>query len=252
MLLASWVVLASCSGTSDTAPESATTAIEAPPAPELVVCTDAPYEPFEFGDEELTGFDVELVDAVAGQIDRSATFELIPLDQFEAALTSGTCELAASALPILEPGISSLLFSTPYLAVDQALLVRTDDAGVLPTFESVVARPVGVVTDSPSADFATGALPPDAQVVGFPTVDEAVDALGAGTVDAVVADAPVAGHLVLDDDRFTVTDTAPTDVRYGIAAGQGGAELLASVDQALAALEADGTLPDLRRAWFGS
>jgi polar amino acid transport system substrate-binding protein len=248
MLLASSVVFVSCSGTSDTATEGATTS----EAPGLGVCTDAPYEPFEFGDEELTGFDVELVDAVAEQIDRSATFELTPLDQFEAALAAGTCELVVSALPVAEPGTSSLVFSTPYLAIDQALLVRADDAGTLPTFGSVAALPVGVVTDSPSADFAAGALPPDVQVVGFPTIDEAVDALGAGTVAAVVADAPVAGHLVIDDDRFAVTDTEPTDVRYGIAAGPAGTELLASVDQALATLEADGTLPDLRRTWFGS
>ena len=245
VLLGISLAVAACGSSS----EGSTTSV-APSGEPLTVCSDIPYEPFEFGDPaNLTGFDVDLVDGIGARLDRPVTFVATPLDQFAAALAAGTCELIASALPIT--GTAGLAFSDPYLHVDQSLLVRSPDSATYPTVATLGGHTVGVLADSPSADLAASALPADASVQGFTTFDEAVDALRAGTVDAVLGDAPLTGHAALSDDSLTVTQTLPSETDYGLATAPTDATLLAGVNQALAQMTADGSLDELRTRWFG-
>lgn len=239
--------LTACSGS------SGRSAVDSTPAPQpLLVCSDIPYEPFEFSEDgELTGFDVELVDAISARLDRAATFVPTPLDQFTTALDAGTCALVASALPIPDPTSTPLVFSDAYLDVAQALLVRADDAPRLSTIAATGGATVGVVTDSPSADFAPGSLPPEAAVRQFATADDAMTALAAGEIDAVLTDAPIAEHAALRDPSLVVTERRPTTTRYGLATNAAGVALLDQVNAALAEIRSDGTYESLTKTWFG-
>jgi polar amino acid transport system substrate-binding protein len=248
--LVALVGLSSCGGSSRSGSEDS---VSAAPQPEIRVCTDIPYDPFEYeSGGQPTGFDVELVTTVANRMGRTATFVTTPLDQFAPALASGFCELVASALPITTVPAGSLAFSDPYLDVGQATLVRASDAERFPTFDSLAGATVGAVADSPSADFARSTLPPGTMTTTFATIDDAVAALQAGRLEAVVIDAPVAGHLALHDDTLRVTEARPTDTRYGLATSASGTTLLAEVNNALAELRSDGTLHSLSVRWFGS
>jgi len=219
--------------------------------PSLAVCSDIPYEPFEFGaPDDPEGFDVDLLDAVAERLDRSVTFVATPLDQFAQALAVGRCEVVASALPITDAATSPLVFSEPYLEVDQSLLVHRADEESLSTTEALTGRTVGVVTGSVGADLAASELGPNATIIDFPTHADALAALESGAVDAVLADGPLNDHAALEDASLTVTVRRPTDVRYGLATAPDG-DLLVQVDAALAELRADGTLDELTRRWFG-
>ena len=141
-----------------------------PPGDVLAVCSDIPYEPFEFGpSDDLTGFDVDLVDAIGERLGRPVSFVATPLDQFATSLADGRCRLVASAVPIDEHGATGLVFSDPYLHVDQSLLVRKDDASTLTGLAALDTRTVGVVVDSPGADLAAGLLG-TATVQGFATI----------------------------------------------------------------------------------
>lgn len=238
---------AACAGSS---PEETATTETTLGGPVLTVCSDIPYEPFVYGDpSQPEGFEVDLVEAVGTSLDRPVTFRSTPYDQLAPTLTAGGCDLAASAIPVTDTG--EMAFSTPYLDVDMAVLVRTADAAALSSVEALAGHQVGVVSDTPSADVFAGVAPADAVVQGFVTVDDAVAALRAGTVDAVVADAPVVDHLVLDDPTTEVAVRVPTGTRYGFGLAPTNATLLAEVDQALAALSADGTLTALTTRWFG-
>ena len=241
--------LVACAASSAGDPDdsaSTTTATEA-----LLVCSDVPYEPFEFErDGELVGYDVDLVDAVAERLGRQARVVATPLDQFPAALDAGSCQLVASALPIPDPGSTTLVFSDPYLDIAQALLVKSPDAGRLSSMAATAGATVGVVTDSPSADFAEAALPPDTVVVPFPTIDDAVAALVGDEIDAVVADSPLARYAARDDGTLAITEEQPTPIRYGLATDGARAPLLTPVNAALAELRSDGTLDELSRTWF--
>ena len=249
---AALLTLAACACASASTSVSAPGDGSAPGSPVLSVCSDIPYPPFELtGADGPTGFDIDLVTELGSRLGRTVEITPTPLDGFADAFARGTCDLAASALVIPGPGVSPWPFSVPYLAVDQSLLVRSSEASQLPSFSSLSGRRVGVVADSTSADFAATNLPTDATVVPFPSVDDAVGALRAGTVDAIVADGPVASSVASTDGAFTVTEARPTSVRYGLAIDPTDASLLSEVNTTLQAMDADGTLQRLSDPWFG-
>jgi ABC-type amino acid transport substrate-binding protein len=96
---------------------------------ELLVCSDVPYPPFEFEDEdgEFTGFDIELVRAIGMRLDLQVEVIALGFDPIASgtALNSGQCDLAASAITITEERAENLLFSDPYYDASQSLLAAT-------------------------------------------------------------------------------------------------------------------------------
>jgi len=248
------VATAACGGSGDGTSTGGATDAPGSTAggPLLEVCTDPPYEVFEFGEPpDLDGFDVELVELVAARLDRPVAFVVTPFDQFGAALADGSCELVASALPVDTTGTSPLAFSAPYLLVDQAVVVRSADAAGIDGAAGLAGRTVGVVEGSAGADLAAGLLPPDTRVETFLTWTELEGAVRRGEVDAALGDGPLADRAALVDGGLTVVERAAPDVAYALATAPSATALLTQVDAALAELVADGSLAELRATWFG-
>ena len=97
----------------------------------LTVCSDIPYAPFEFivkgNGEGLTGFDVELVRALAERLGLTAEFKATPFDAIIPSLAAGNCDLVASATTITEERRRKVAFTEPYFDADQSLLLRAGD-----------------------------------------------------------------------------------------------------------------------------
>lgn len=96
----------------------------------LTVCTHLAYRPFQFKDDSnvTVGFDVDVMDLVAKKL--GVTQEIFDIE-FE-QITSGAvfaakkCDAAAAAITITAARQKATLFSDPYFAATQALLVKTD------------------------------------------------------------------------------------------------------------------------------
>ncbi len=110
---------------------------EAGPGPEasdvegsktIKVCSDIPYAPMEFEGEgprglQYTGFDIDLLDAMAVTMD--AKLEIIDseFDGILGNLSAGTCDVVASSLTITPERQKEVDFTEPYFDADQSLLV---------------------------------------------------------------------------------------------------------------------------------
>jgi polar amino acid transport system substrate-binding protein len=119
---------------------------------------------------------------------------------------------------------------------------------------------IGSVGDLPgktvaSVDASTAArflgnigVPP----VIVPSVDDAIQLLQSGQVQAVVYDAPVLQYKLLKvgDEQLHLAETVFNPEDYGIAFPQG-SDLVEPIDQAILALVEDGTYEILRTKWFG-
>lgn len=82
----------------------------------LTVGSDVPYPPFEeFGASktEFTGFDVELLEAIAAKIGRTPEFQDTSFDTIFRDLAQGKFEMVASATTITEEREESVDFTTP-------------------------------------------------------------------------------------------------------------------------------------------
>ena len=93
----------------------------------LTVCTHLPYEPFQYKEDgKIVGFDVDLVDLVAEELDVEQTIVNTPFETIETgqAMSTGKCDLAAAGMTITEERARVMDFSDPYFNATQALLVQ--------------------------------------------------------------------------------------------------------------------------------
>ena len=95
----------------------------------LTVCSDIPYAPMEMEGEgprglQYTGFDIELIDAMAVTMDAKVEVLDVVFDGILGNLAAGTCDVVASSLTIPEERQAEVDFTEPYFAADQSLLVK--------------------------------------------------------------------------------------------------------------------------------
>ena len=232
------VVLAACGGDD----ESAT----------LTVCSDIPYPPFEFVDETsplgYSGFDIELIAAIGERIGREVTIVESGFDALTsgAAMAAGQCDLAIAAMTITPERAQQIDFSDVYYEAIQSLLVP-EGSSISSIADLVAGVRVGVQSGTTGEDYASENVP-GAEIVGFENPGDLLTALVAGTIDAVLQDAPVnEDHAASNATR--VVETYDTGESYGIAFEKG-SPLVAEVNEALAAIRADGTYDALFDKYF--
>lgn len=214
----------------------------------LTVGSDIPYPPFEQGDApNYTGFDVELVEALAAKIDRTARFQDTSFDTIFRDLAQGKFEMVASATTITPEREENVDFTDPYYLSEQALLVK--EGSDLKSVEELAGVTVGVQQGTTGQEFSeeeTGA----AEVRPYPEGPDAVNALVAGTVDAVVIDLPVAEDAVSKQGGVEISTSIPTDEQYGFVVAEGEEELLEELNKALKEIKDDGTYAEIYEKWF--
>lgn len=95
----------------------------------LKVCSDIPYAPMEMegkGPRGLayTGFDIELMDAMAATMDAKLEILDVGFDGILGNLAAGKCDVVASSLTITDERAKEVDFTDPYFDADQSLLVK--------------------------------------------------------------------------------------------------------------------------------
>lgn len=248
------LVLAACGGSDDEATAGATDGLGLISAGALTVCTDAPYEPFEFQDEngEWTGFDMDLMRAIATEIgDLRLEVTVQPFDGIWLAPRAGTCDIVASAMTITEERQANALFTDPYFDADQSLLVRAEDADVLVDAASLTGRTVAVQTGTTGETYAADNLS-GATIVSFDEPAAMFLALEGRQVDAILQDLPVNAERAIANSDLALTATFPTGEQYGFAVAQDNTALAAAVNTALAATRTSGTYQEIFEKYFGS
>jgi polar amino acid transport system substrate-binding protein len=272
MLLAVLALLAAASGCSkkeESAPapgavppggEAAALIKDAPlVAPgKLTVCSDIPYAPFEFNDrdkaggDQLTGFDVELVRAMAAQLALTADFKTTPFDAIIPALAAGNCDMVASATTITDERKQKVAFTQPYFDADQALLIRAADKERYKQLGDLKGKTIGVQSGTTGESYAKANTPAGATVKDFPGAEDLFNALASGDIDAVLQDFPVNKYRALKaPEQFAMTETFKTGEQYGFAAAKDHAKLAAALDAALASVRQSGEYDRIYKAWFG-
>lgn len=220
---------------------------------QLTVCSEIPYPPFEFEAEDgsFTGFDIDLITAIAEELGLEAnvtntSFEGI---QSGAALSAQQCDVAASAMTITEEREENLDFSEPYYEADQSLLTTTDSG--ISTLEDTSGAVIGVQAETTGAAYANENAPEDAEITEFTSGADAITALQSGQVDAVLQDLGPNADAASKDDSLSVVETYPTGESYGFAVAEEGSDaLLTAINDALASLRENGSYDEIYNRYF--
>lgn len=220
---------------------------------QLTVCSDTPYEPFEFEgpDGEQTGYDIDLLRAIADDAGLGLEVLDLPFDGILGSLAAGDCDVVGSAVTITEERAQQVDFSDPYFDADQSLLVRAADEATYATLDSLAGQRIGVQAGTTGETYANENLPDGAEVVSFEDADGLFGALTSSDIAAVLQDFPVNAYRATQDEAFVVTETFPTGEQYGFAVAKGNESVLALVNDGLATLRDDGRFDEIFATYFG-
>ena len=212
----------------------------------LTVCTNPPYEPFEFKEgDQIVGLDIDIVQEVANDLGVDLALVETGFDgiQSGAALNAGSCDLVASGITITEERAGKLDFSDPYFDANQGLLVPAGSS--LDSLESLAGVTVGVQQATTGETFAAdNAL----NAVQFEDLGLQIQALKNGQVEAIINDIAVLGPYV--DDSFVIGTQFETGEQYGLGVKTGNTALLDAVNGTLERIVTDGTYDEIYARWI--
>lgn len=240
------LTLTACGGGSPT-PAASDGAIQLINAGKLTVCSDVPYEPFEFQkDGQTVGFDIDIAKEVAKDLNA----ELSIVDSSFEAIETGTaltqCDLSISSISITDVRKSVMDFSTPYMDDDLTLLATT--ASGITGIDSAKGKKVGVQQATTGAKYAAE-KGIDAQQ--FEDTGLLVQAIQAGTIDAALGNQSVLAYAIKDNSAWKRVEDYASGEKLGIAYKKGNTAMGDKVNATLKRLTDDGSLKKFETTWFG-
>ncbi|MBG6085299.1 ABC transporter substrate-binding protein [Zhihengliuella flava] len=215
----------------------------------LTVCSDLPYEPFEFRDEngEIVGFDMDIASEIAADLD----VELNVLDDgfegIQSGLALNKCDISISSISITEERKGNMDFSTPYMDDDLTLVAPAD--GEIEDLESAAGKRVAVQTGTTGETYAQEQ---GLTAVGFEDAGLQLEALKAGTVDAALGNVSVLGYGIADEEGFERVEDYETGEQLGISIKKGNSAMAEAVNGTLERLDESDKLDELEEKWFGA
>jgi ABC-type amino acid transport substrate-binding protein len=215
---------------------------------QLLVGIDTPFPPFERGQApNVSGFDPDLFNRIAEKLGLEVTYQDVSFDTIFRDVAQGKFDVAISATTITPERQKTVSFSDPYYQANQSLLVAAGSD--IRNVDDLGGTTVGAQDGTTGEDYANDET--DAgDVRGFPEGPDAVNALRAGQVDAVIIDQPVAVDAVESLGGIEIAQEIVTSELYGIYVAKDKTALLEEINSALQELKDDGTLADLYEQYF--
>ena len=215
----------------------------------LVVGTDTPYPPFEFGEPpNYRGFDMDLIRGITRQLRLKLVIVDTAFDTIFSDVANGKFDLAASATTITPHRKQVVSFSKPYYESRHALVVRKGSP--INSLRQLRNRVVGVQTGTSAEYFAMRQIRTKT-VKSYPSGAATLAALKRRKVGAVLIDDGFARRALHRGTRkIKIAKTISTGEWYGFAVAKESRKLRRGVNWALARLDKNGTYPRLYRKWF--
>ena len=177
------------------------------------------------------------------------TFEATNFDSIVTGVQTGLYDLGISGMYITEERQANVDFSDPYLQDGQSCIVKTDTA--ITDNASLMGKKIGSQTGTTGIESAEASTTAE-NVFSYTKALDAVMDLKGGKLDAVITDTPVAKRILkeLNDSTLTISTTVAFDAQYyGIAIAKGKDDLKAKINDAIKALQDDGTIDALVLKW---
>nr|MBF0684189.1 amino acid ABC transporter substrate-binding protein [Pseudomonas sp.] len=217
----------------------------------LRIGTEGTYAPFTFHDAsgDLVGFDVEIGRAIAEHIGVEAEFVEGPWDGLIAGIDANRYDVVINQVGITEERQAKYDFSEPYIASKAALVVRGDNTDIT-SFESLAGKKSA---QSLTSNFGKLAESFGAELVGTEGFDQSIALVLQGRADATINDSLSFFDFKTQqpDADVKVVATADDADFSGVLLAKGKPELLAAINEALAAIKADGSYAEISQKYFG-
>lgn len=237
--------LAACSG-GDAQPAAEGSAT----ADVLRVGTEGTYSPFSFHDASgaLTGYDVEVITAVADELGLDVEFSETTWDSIFAGLEAERYDVIANQVTVNDERRAKYDFTEPYTVSTGVAVVPADDTTV-----TSLADVAGLTAaQSATSNWSQVATDAGAKVEAVEGFTQAVALLQQGRIDVTFNDdLAVLDYLNQSGDTSVKIAFETGDTVEQAFALRKDSELTARIDEALATLRSNGTLAEISQKWFG-
>ena len=214
----------------------------------LIMATNAAFPPYEFIEgNEIVGIDAEIAGAIAEKLGLELQIDDMEFDSIIESVKGGKADMGLAGMTVTEERKEIIDFTASYATGVQVVIVKEDSA--IASIDDLKGKKIGVQLGTTGDIYASdttenGGYGED-NVIRYKTGADAVQALKAGKVQAVIIDNEPAKAFVAANEGLEILDGEWTKEDYAIAIAKENTELLTKVNDALAELEDEGKLAEI-------
>jgi polar amino acid transport system substrate-binding protein len=216
----------------------------------IVVATEGAFAPFNFFEgKKLSGYEVELAEAVVKQMGLKLEWKTIGFDALLAGLQQDKWDLVIASHGINEERAKAVTFAEPHYCTGGVIVSKE---GKLKTAADLAGKVVAVQVGTSYMDNVKKVAGVK-EVKTFPKDPEVMAALAAGRVDAAVSDKftvrEALGSKALTKANLKIGDFLFVE-QVAAAVAKGNTGLAGAFNTALKALQGDGTVAKISQKYF--
>ena len=193
--------------------------------------------------DNYTGFDVEVAKYVAKELGYTdVEFKESPSAQRETLIQSDQVKMIFATYSITDDRKQKISFGGPYFIAGQDLLVKADNTDITGP-DSLNGKKLCSVTGSTSAKKIKDNYASGVQLQEFDTYSKCVEALSAGSIDAVTTDNVILAGFAAQPQyqgKLKVVGKPFSEERYGVGITKGDTDLCGKINTALEKMVSDG------------
>ena len=207
-------------------------------AGKLTIATSPDFPPFEsLEGGEVVGIEPDIMKLICDKLGVEAEFVQMDFDSVLIGIQAAKYDCAMSGITVTPAREKNMLFTVPYYNAAQVIVVAE---GSPITGKADLNGKVASVQTGTTAE--SGCQDEGIEVQAFAANADAKAALTTGKVDAWVVDNLTAMQMVEEGDGLVILEEKMTEEPYAFAFAMGSEDLVAAINDALAALIADGTV----------
>jgi polar amino acid transport system substrate-binding protein len=219
-------------------------------AGQLTYGTAATFAPFEYmKDGALVGFDIDLINAIAKQMNLKPDPSNTQFSGLIPALQGGRTDIINSAM-YMTPARAAQVDFVPYLKLgDRVVVTAGNPAKITGRDDSICGKIIAVTLGGIEETYARNHAAPT--ILTLPTAQDSILSLRQGRADAIYNSTP--GTVTLLEEVPGVYEAVGPEfevtTHIGIAVNKGNKPMADAIGQALAKVVADGTYKQLIAKW---
>lgn len=224
----------------------------------ITMGVSADYPPYEFhakvdGKDEVVGLDINLAKEVAKDLGVKLEIKELGFDALMGSLSTGKVDMVISGMVPTPERSKEVLFSDPYIAIDQAMVVRKSDKKEWHQDVKINDKLIGVQKASAQESLMQKEYAETALTSLQKTTDVILN-LKNKKVDGGLLERPVAEAYVAQNPDLVVADFEIGEVgqdKMAVALAKGQTALAAEINQTIAHVTADKKMADWQKEVAG-
>ena len=225
--------------------------------PPLRVAVDAPYPPFAMVDKRgnLSGFDVDIANALCAELKRTCVVKAVPFDDIIPGIVAGNIDIGIAGMGVTEERLRHVDFTDKYF---RSLTIYIERKGAVHSLtpEGLKGLRIGAQAGTMQEKYLRANFNATSTIVTEPNHDAVLTMLSKGELDLVLVDG-LAGYAFLKTEAGDGLETVGGPLESAdimdsscIAVSKKQPELRESINKAIQDLRRSGEYGKINRKYF--